>query len=120
MNADSNTTTGASSPMDEIWRLQKELSERLAEYNDGRWFAMTMPAGQPYPQALGIWPQSSIVDELPIDRVTRLSHELSVALSDYQDGRFVAVVLPSSRAGHCVMFQTVASFGRPEALEVSK
>lgn len=105
MNEQSNSTADARSPMEEIRRLQKELSHRLAEHNDGRWFAMTMPAGEPYPQLLGVWPQGSAADELPIDRITRLSHELSDALNDWLDGRFMAMVLPSSRGGRTVMFQ---------------
>lgn len=107
MNAHSVTTTGTLSPMDEIQRLQKELSAQLAAHDDGRWFAMTMPAGEPYPQRLGAWPQGTGSGELPIDRITRLSHELSAALDDYQQGEFMAMVLPAARGGHTVMFQKV-------------
>jgi hypothetical protein len=96
-------------PIEQIRRLQKELSAQLATHADGRWFAMTMPEGEPYPQRLGVWPLSTAGDELPIDKVTRLAWELSSALSEYQGGRFQAQVLPSCIGGNTVMLAVVTT-----------
>ncbi|QHJ77683.1 MAG: hypothetical protein [Bacteriophage sp.] len=42
--------------------------------------------------------------ETPLDRVNRLSEELSDALNNYADGRFHAVVYPSSYAKWPIAF----------------
>lgn len=55
--------------------------------------------------------------ELPVERVNRLSRELSEALNGWMDGEFMAVILPSTRGnGYPIMFGNIDN--QKEALEV--
>lgn len=46
--------------------------------------------------------------ELPVERVNRLSRELSDALNEWMDGEFMAVVLPATRGnGYPIMFGNI-------------
>ncbi len=101
-------------PWEAARRLAAELAATMGECDDGRWFAHVMP---PQPQAFngfGSFPMSHERDAFPIDRVNRLCWELSEALSEYQGGRFQAMVLPSTVGGHTVMLTVVKAFGRWE------
>ena len=44
--------------------------------------------------------------EMPLDRVNRLSEELSDALNNYANGRFHAVIYPSHRAKWPIAFMS--------------
>lgn len=51
-------------------------------------------------------PQPAI--ELPVERVNRLSRELSEALNEWMDGEFMAVILPATRGnGYPIMFGNI-------------
>lgn len=55
--------------------------------------------------------------ELPVERVNRLSRELSEALNGWMDGEFMAVILPATRGnGYPIMFGNIDN--QKEALEV--
>lgn len=46
--------------------------------------------------------------ELPVERVNRLSRELSEALGEWMDGEFMAVILPAKRGnGYPIMFGNI-------------
>ncbi|MGW6778301.1 hypothetical protein ACWF50_09645 [Brucella pseudogrignonensis] len=46
--------------------------------------------------------------ELPVERVNRLSRELSEALNGWMDGEFMAVILPATRGnGYPIMFGNI-------------
>jgi|GEM_PF-6194169 len=46
--------------------------------------------------------------ELPVERVNRLSRELSEALGEWMDGEFMAVILPATRGnGYPIMFGNI-------------
>lgn len=49
-------------------------------------------------------PTTADASETPLDRVNRLSEELAEALNNYADGRFHAVVYPSSYAKWPIAF----------------
>lgn len=51
--------------------------------------------------------------ELPVDKVNRLARELSVALDEWTDGKFMGLVLPASRSsGSPVMYANIDSLKR--------
>lgn len=115
MNEATNTTAPAANP-EHPWvkarRLLKELSITLQDCDDANWFAYVMP---PKPQSFngfGSYPMGPTADELAIDRVERLSWELSEVLKDYQGGSFQAMVLPSNVGGHTVMLTKISAFDR--------
>ncbi len=111
MNVKTNTTS--EHPWEAAHRLAKELSQAMGACNDGRWFAYVMPPQHPRAfDGFGSFPMSHEPDAYPIDRVNRLCWELSEALSQYQGGRFQAMVLPSTVGGHTVMLTSVKAFGR--------
>ncbi|QGA56889.1 hypothetical protein [Brucella sp. 2280] len=46
--------------------------------------------------------------ELPVERINRLSRELSEALNEWMDGEFMAVILPANRGnGYPIMFGNI-------------
>ncbi|WKT91483.1 hypothetical protein QYR01_06820 [Brucella anthropi] len=47
-------------------------------------------------------------NEFPVERVNRLSRELSEALGEWMDGEFMAVILPATRGnGYPIMFGNI-------------
>jgi hypothetical protein len=93
-------------------RLLKELSAHLEKCDKGKWTAYVMP---PIPQnwtGFAAFPMGHKPDHLPVDRVERLSWELSEALKDYQGGSFQAMVLPANVGGHTVMLTKIVAFDR--------
>ncbi len=46
--------------------------------------------------------------ELPVERINRLSRELSEALNEWMEGEFMAVILPANRGnGYPIMFGNI-------------
>jgi hypothetical protein len=93
-------------------RLLKELSATLEHCDKGKWFGYVMPPAPQSFNGFGAFPMGQRPDDLPVDRVERLSWELSEALKDYQGGSFQAMVLPSNVGGHTVMLTKISAFDR--------
>ncbi len=86
--------------------LMRELSEVLSGYDDGGCSVHILPMeGERYQRFVRFLPRPDEGDaETPIDRVERLSAELSDALSQWAGGSYQAMVQPSNLAGHSVFF----------------
>ncbi|PWE52793.1 hypothetical protein DEM27_28745 [Metarhizobium album] len=100
-------------PWTAVHRLTRELSVALTKCNDGSWVAHVLPAGggnnelqmRKLPRLRGTG-----MPEIALDRVERLTWELSTALTEYADGTFQAMVLPSSVGGHTVMLAKISAW----------
>ena len=93
-------------------RLMRELSISLANCNGGSWAAHVLPAASDKDELqLRRLPQDGDgMPEIALDRVERLSWELSEALNDYAGATFQAMVLPSSIGGYTVMFTKISAW----------
>ena len=99
-------------PWEKSRRLMAELSEVLSECGDGICGAHILPMdGERFRGFVRRLPHSDDT-ETAVDRVERLSVELSDALSGYAGGSYQAMVQPSSIAGHSVAFVKVSAWSR--------
>nr|WP_314089364.1 hypothetical protein [uncultured Shinella sp.] len=110
MNEATNTTS--EHPWEAARRLSKELSATMSLCNEGDWYAHVFPADRPYCIAFAAKPDVSADEELPVDRINRLSWELSAALDEWKGGSFQAMILPASQGGHTVMFTNIKAWDR--------
>jgi len=95
-------------------RLMRELSTSLANCDAGSWAAHVLPAGgEKNELQMRALPRNGEGEpEIALDRVERLSWELSEALNDYAGATFQAMVLPSSIGGYTVMFTNISAWDR--------
>lgn len=99
-------------PWEKSRRLMAELSEVLSECDDGICGAHILPMdGEHFRGFVRRLPHSDDT-ETAVDRVERLSVELSDALTEYAGGRYQAMVQPSNLAGHSVAFVKVCAWNR--------
>lgn len=59
------------------------------------------------PAAGEAMPKNSTHDELPVDQIERLAHELSTVLPKWADGKFMAMVFPAGDA-RGIFFRTIS------------
>lgn len=90
-------------PWEKARRLSKELSEVMAECDDGTCFAHVMPAGRPMSRGFGAFPMG-VNEEYSVDKVNRLGWELAQALNSYADGKMHAQIFPSEKYGFAINF----------------
>lgn len=111
-----NTTAPEISTEEHPWvkarRLTKELSAVLKDCDSADWFAHVLPADVAPNVYFGALPMGETKDELSVDRVNRLAWDLSEALNGWNGGNFQAMVLPSDKAGHTVMFTNIRAWDR--------
>lgn len=125
MPTQSSQATAEGMPIDRAQRI-KSTAEQLAKSvkagnvnpdydftnHDAIWQCMRLRSGVKLTEVEAVAAFNAAMgineSELPVERVNRLSRELSEALGEWMDGEFMAVILPATRGnGYPIMFGNI-------------